>query len=269
MFKVNCEFSICNVISPEFFMNSFYKILSVAVLPLAVTLPACKKGELAKPVTTGFKMYNADTVKIHLDLYRNWDDYVTGENIYASFDIDSRDSVTIPTSKLDPGNTYYFDWYNADYTHSNWIAHLASDNSFNTLTSSYHNCNAEASNVRNALLSGNQMETHWAAVDVYNKQGQSVYDTLQANQKFMEITFQKNWTAALFLKDSNRNQMPTTYRVGVYSDGPIFEIYFGYGGFLANTKAHTFDAGALQLGNQTTDSLLFDCAGFYYLLVKK
>jgi len=247
-------------------MHQFYKTLLVAVLPLVALLPACKKGESANSAAAGFKMYNPDTMKIHLDLYRNWDDYVTGENIYTSFYINAKDSVTIPASKLDAESTYYFDWYNSDYTHNNWVANQAADISFTPVYSSYHNCFSELSYVRKSLLSSNQTETHWAAADVYNQQGISVYDTLPANQKVMELTFQKNWTATL---RNSQYPVPITCRVGVFSDGPIFQIDISHGGFLVNTKKHTLDNAAFQPGQETTDSLLYQYASFYYLLVKK
>ncbi|OJW78581.1 MAG: hypothetical protein BGO69_00925 [Bacteroidetes bacterium 46-16] len=199
---------------------------------------SCNKGN--KPYYYTFD--NNSSHKMNLRIYQTLDDYNMSLNPYISYTVEPGDKVEIPSTQLPETKQYYADWYNDDFTYTNWFNKQHIKAHFSTqFTPGYSNNNVTKMDVlhdyaRILCLDGSGVQTTWEAVDGWNFVNGSLGDTIwwpQMNnfQKYNQFQFNKNCIGHFFYKQQN---------TGVLTDYNFVLRTPDYGTEAGNTTGHLY-----------------------------
>lgn len=211
-------------------------ILSLCMLAM---LGCNKKDSNDVEAFTEFFIQNNFEETVTVDIYPSEKAYATNKNLIYTATIESGAKQKVPGSILKAGNTYYVDWYNKDYTTTNWWKHSKEDTAketiiFNTGKKDTYLVDIDLKYInkgyRKYILKDNLAETRW----VNNANG--------INAHFI---FKKDFTVKV--------QISTYARVKGYATG--------------NTKGNSFDInggdGVIK-GNLHGESMSMRYYDIYY-----
>lgn len=178
------------------------------VLLCCVFASACRKDKDESAVT----YVNNVPQQVTLDIYPNMAAYASGSNQTIRQTINGSDKAIIPGDNFVPGLTYYVDWYTDDNMYNNWfndkfpggngtvaIAPVVGSNTYYT---SDYNKNYN----KLVFLNGNGTQTSWIAIDAYQYSAVtgyvSVWNNMNLNERYQEITVRKDFTASYRYTDN-------------------------------------------------------------------
>lgn len=150
--------------------------------------------------------------KMTLKIYQSVDDYNSALNPYMNYTVQAGEKVEIPSNQFLDSREYYADWYNADYTYSNWFNKQHIKGSFSTaFTSSLQHKITQLAVVHDyarVLCMGTGTQSTWEAVDGWNFVNGSIGDTIrwaQMNpfQKYNQFLFKKDFSGHFYYKEQN------------------------------------------------------------------
>jgi len=188
--------------------------LFIALACIVMLATSCdKKGTKAFYYTFD----NNTTQKMNLKVYQWIDDYNSNLSPYMSYIVQPGEKVQIPSTQFIDTRQYYADWYNDDYTYTNWLhmQHIKGTFSAAFVPTPQHNYTSmEVHNdyARQLCLSGSGVQTTWEAVDGWNFVNGNIGDTIRwANmndfQKYHQVVFNKDFNCHFFYKEQNTGVM--------------------------------------------------------------
>lgn len=135
------------------------------VLMIATIITACKKEETT--IKDRYEFVNKTGHNLTVNLYNNYLNYQDQRDIKQTFSVNNGQTVLLDFSAVPDGTTYYIEYYNEDYSFSNWG--LTGINNINLVLKSGKNGNHtlipfQNGPVRKILLDGNKT-TKWKAID--------------------------------------------------------------------------------------------------------
>ncbi|RYZ55774.1 MAG: hypothetical protein EOP49_02140 [Sphingobacteriales bacterium] len=171
-------------------------------------LAGCKKEENSTP-TERYDFVNYTGKLLTMDFYKTRSDYNLGQKLLKRILVDSAASID-----LEPGVTYYLDWYSEDYLTSNWQNgktegetlppyKFETESGVNVLNVSLPPDREDFSYNRVLLLSGSKSQQTWRANGFYPDFGTSdVWDQMPVWQKELTFTFKKDFSVECSYRDS-------------------------------------------------------------------
>ena len=171
-------------------LRPFAFLLAAALL----TLAGCKKYSLEKETVQHFSTtYNEP---ITVDLYQSRDDYANSRNVWKRLTVQAGQPQSV---SMEIGRKYWIDWYNADYTLTNWLSETGAFPPQPTLSpgesSETHILQSLSTGVayaRRCLLPGNAASSTWSVIGQYSGASNPLIAT-----PFIQITFYKDFRAGV------------------------------------------------------------------------
>lgn len=186
-----------------------YNIIVLSLMALASITSGCKKEGIDNTTVT---IVNRLNVPVTVDFYATESDYENNSNLYNRVSIEANDNLSLPGSTFEEGQTYYMDWYSADYYYNNWF------NDDYPVTGARVSIKPEPSNntyylepgynglARKTFLRGNGTETKWIAIGAYLFSDVNGYtnewDNITVNERYRQITLHKGFIADYISKDA-------------------------------------------------------------------
>ncbi|HXS37804.1 MAG TPA: hypothetical protein VN721_13960 [Flavipsychrobacter sp.] len=166
----------------------------ICVLLFAIT--SCKKID-QHPYNYTFQ--NNTNQSINIDVYQTSGDYNNNTNVFLHAVV--QPYGTFMTPQLVNGASYYVDWYNNDYTVTNWVnnpysSFLSSVVINPTLQNNMMRLSAPLDYVRLLCINGNQYKTRWKAVGGHEDvDGTNIpWDQLTPDQQYIQMEFRKDFS---------------------------------------------------------------------------
>ncbi len=166
----------------------------ICILLFATT--NCKKTS-QQPYNYTFQ--NNTDQSINIDVYQTAGDYNNSTNVLLHTVVQPYSTFT--TSQLINGSSYYVDWYNDDYTVTNWVNNpysffLSAVTINPTAQNNMMRLSASIDYVRLLCLNGNHNKTRWKAVGGYEDvDGTNVpWNQLTTDQQYIQIEFRKDFS---------------------------------------------------------------------------
>ncbi len=223
------------------------RIGSLFVLVFFVAIAACNK----TPRTGSTKFTTSDTfvriinsrpIELRFDVYKSKEDASNNRNVYFSCMVPGNGEYDVPVRVMDTSGTYYYDFYSADYTYTNWAMTYSNEVKFGQFGQlRFQIPGFRSSGFRRDFLRGDNISVTWKAVDFY--QGfSSAWAGLTENERYKVLILHKSLNAFIYSKniigniisDSSYSIYPGSFNDPVYSLNLTFEFAQNY---LYNTSS--------------------------------
>lgn len=142
------------------------------LLAAAAFLYGCGKKKKKDDANSWGVFENQTNAELTANVYKTREDYFAGTNLYKTFRVPANSSYTLSETGMAPRTLYYVDYYNDDFTLTNWafpghagmehpyVLHMGQDSvSYFTMKPVY--CTARA------VLLKDKIMTEWKPVDAY------------------------------------------------------------------------------------------------------
>ena len=178
---------------------------------VCLCLVACKKNP--NESNTSFYLANTYGQPVKFKLYPTLTDLFNETNTVYSGEIQANDTVSIATSLFSNENLF-IDYYNADYTLTNW--HLINPNQsgykydYSSLSKASGGWNNAAhpkylSVERMACIQGNSLQSEWRAIDFLKNGTVSTWAALSQASKDVTITLKKDYSGTLHIGSHDKS----------------------------------------------------------------
>ena len=181
-------------------MNNRLSLVLILIVSCAFIL-SC-----GKPKDNKFNVQfeNLTDKGINVIVYGSQSDYNNDNNPLFTGHAAVRGYYTLSLNNFTNGKTYWIDWYSDDTLYSNWYwARVTVVDTFSPSQDNYEfkiDHFQASDNSRLIWMNGLNHQTVWKAVDAYSNVGgsyHSVWSSLSANQKNLQLTLNKDYSAKL------------------------------------------------------------------------
>ncbi|MBL7682671.1 MAG: hypothetical protein JNK00_04885 [Flavipsychrobacter sp.] len=251
----------------------------VLYLAAIATLVATSCNKATPVVETDIKelnFNNQSSQPMYVKVYRTSNDYMLSKNEVYSNTVQPYNRVIWEV----PDNTplYYVDWYTDGYHTSNWGYKKTGSVDYEYLVRMNNNndnvvyCNYNLHNNqwgRNTIIRGNEAKSEWAAVDILDKDGKSVKNTLPEWKRYYHLYLYKDMSYDLRTK--NEEGVEVRYQSYYELERQKYSIQTLRLLDKIHNKLHeayTVAELPIQGGTYTKDSLLLTIPGGYVVLVR-
>jgi len=171
---------------------------------------------------------------ITLDIYSSAADYNSASNRLMRKVLQPNEKVILTKDELEPGHTYYADWYDDDHYYNNWFNELyLPQDAFTAFkpvpgANTYYLKNSLKGKAAITFLN-NDTATQWKAVDVFignhNLGYTSIWSQLQDFEKYKLVTVHRNFIADYSYKSATGSIITQQYSINVHSaEDPYIEL---------------------------------------------
>lgn len=260
-------------------MRIVKNISVLTVMAAMMTVAACRKKD--KEAEYNFTNH-LPVATATVDIYSSKYDYDQQQNALYSFVVDANSTYRMALGSLKEGQTYYIDWYTADYEYNNWVmdkytgrnayvAYKAGPANYVYTLDAFYKGPA-----RNTFLSGNDTATRWKAVGAYTYTEAAGYTSmwvgLTPDQQLKEITVRKDGVMSYTFRH-NSQTVTENYEFTVvvskrasieteeFSNGTSYSMFGG--------KLPTGQAPEYSSASTDTVMAIIDNTGYEYMMVKQ
>lgn len=171
---------------------------------LLICLCACNKKSNSESIDT-LTIYNKFSQEMFVNIYATKERYNNNSNGYK-YVVPANGELAIRFNPFANDTSYFIDWYNSDFTITNWGKTESRFNPTGNNTDKYilelNNANATSytSASRAVWLNGTKTITRWKSVDVYGRGRNGnlipISNFLNDDQKFFEVDVRKDFTGS-------------------------------------------------------------------------